>query len=525
MHVVAGHVAVAGAVIAGLVAPAALPAPAHARPTAHARSDFNGDGFDDLAVGMPGLDIDDVDHVGVVIVLYGTAAGLDDDGAQRLVQPTTARVIPKDAEAFGLAVAAGDFDADGFTDLAAGAPGTDVGAVDGAGTVTVFYGSPAGLDPTTAQLWSEDTAGVVDTAEDTDRFGTVLAAGDVGRGGADDLVVGMPLEDVGGFVDAGAAHVFYGSASGITAAGDERWTQSTAGIEDDPGAGDHFGWAAAIGDVDGDAVGDLVLGAPEDTVGAAARAGAVHVIPGTADGLTAAGSTRWTQDSTDVPDSAERGDGFGTSVAVGDLLGGTEEDVAAGSPGEGVSGNALAGAVHVLPGSPSGVTGAGSGQWTQGAGGVAEQAERGDNFGTALAIGDFGGGAGNDLAVAAFDEQIGSAPRTGGVVVLYRGAAGVGGGGSQAWSQDKAGVPEVAEHNDHFGAVLAAGAFGGGPEADLAIGVPNESVGAVLEAGIVQVLLGSSSGLVAAGSQLWSEADPGIPDDPAPEDKFGFAFG
>jgi hypothetical protein len=62
---------------------------------------------------------------------------------------------------FGWAVAAGDFDRDGFTDLGAGAPREDVGSLGEAGAVSVLYGSGGGLTTTGGQLFTQNSAGIL----------------------------------------------------------------------------------------------------------------------------------------------------------------------------------------------------------------------------------------------------------------------------------------------------------------------------------------------------------------------------
>jgi hypothetical protein len=106
---------------------------------------------------------------GAVIVRYGSATGLDGAGSQLFTQDTSG--VAGAAEPFdllGFALAAGDFDNDGFADLAAGAPFEGVGAIESAGAVTVFYGSAGGLGGAGSQLFTHGTAGVAGRAETFD---------------------------------------------------------------------------------------------------------------------------------------------------------------------------------------------------------------------------------------------------------------------------------------------------------------------------------------------------------------------
>jgi hypothetical protein len=77
--------------------------------------DFNGDGFDDLAVGVPGEEVGGAAGAGGVNILYGSAGGLT--GANQLLTQAN----PEAGDSFGsAALAKGDFNHDGFTDLAVG---------------------------------------------------------------------------------------------------------------------------------------------------------------------------------------------------------------------------------------------------------------------------------------------------------------------------------------------------------------------------------------------------------------------
>jgi hypothetical protein len=169
-------------VLAGALvgAPRTVVQAAPAAPTTDAgglRADFNHDGFADLAVGVPRDRPGDIPFAGAVNVLYGSAAGLSGSGSQYFTQNTPG--VASSAErydAFGAALAGGDFDSDGAADLAVGAPLEGVGSVFLAGAVNVLYGSGDGLSGSGSQLFTQDTPGVGSSAENNDRFGLALAA-------------------------------------------------------------------------------------------------------------------------------------------------------------------------------------------------------------------------------------------------------------------------------------------------------------------------------------------------------------
>ena len=360
-------------------------------------------------------------------------------------------------DVFGDRLACGDFDGDGFDDLAIGVPGEDIGAVVDAGAVNVFYGSGSGLTAAGDQLWHQDTPGVLGGAEAGDVFGDSLACGDFDGDGFDDLAIGAPGEDIGAVVDAGAVNVFYGSASGLTAAGDQLWHQNVSGVLNGAEAGDLFGSSLASGDYDGDGKDDLAVGAPGEDIGAIADAGAANVFYGSASGLTASGDQLWHQNVPGVLGGAEAGDLFGSSLASGDYDGNGKDDLAVGAPGEDVGAVVDVGALNVLYGSGSGLTASGDQLWHQDSGGIMGAAEAGDLFGSSLASGDYDGDGKDDLAVGAPGEDIGAIADAGAANVLYGSGSGLTASGDQLWHQDSAGIMGGAEAGDLFGSSLASG--------------------------------------------------------------------
>lgn len=348
--------------------------------------DFDGDGVDDLAIGIPDQTVGGDDYAGGVHVLYGLAgSGISTVGQQFWTQdsPGLDASSAEYLDEFGTILAAGDFNGDGKDDLAIGVPFENFSAVN-CGAVNLLYGSPSGLTATGNLFFSQNTAGIADAEEEDDLFGGSLAAGDFDGDGFDDLAISAEGETVGTRHDAGAVHVIYGSASGLNFNRSQYWTQNSTGIADACESGDWFGSTLATGDFNNDGLLDLVIGVAGESIGTATRAGAVHVLFGSAGtGLTATKSKFISQNSTDVAGVAEKDDMFGSWLMIGDFNGDGMDDLAVGVPYENVSGVVDAGAVQVFYSNPNGrgPDGLRDQLWTQDSKGILDQCEKDDNAG------------------------------------------------------------------------------------------------------------------------------------------------
>jgi hypothetical protein len=218
--------------------------------------DFDADGYDDLAIGVPGLSL------GAVHILYGSPTGLETSGQQLI----TARSTDSSSARFGHALAAGDFDCDGDADIAVGLPNANVGSATGAGTVGLLKGGTAGVtDPGTRY---KQGSPIGETAESGDGFGSALTAGnfDANSSGGNecwDLAVGVPSEDISTTANAGLVHVIYGRTTGLTTGLNVRYWQD-GGTLGPAEANQQLGLLLGAGDANGNTIHDLAIGLATD---------------------------------------------------------------------------------------------------------------------------------------------------------------------------------------------------------------------------------------------------------------------
>ncbi|GIH23783.1 hypothetical protein Aph01nite_20930 [Acrocarpospora phusangensis] len=332
-------------------------------------ADYNGDGRPDLAVAMPYATVGGHDRAGAVALFDGTGDGF----RESKVISQDSDGIPGEAErgdAFGAALATGDFNGDGCADLAVGASEEFVGrepvaGADGHGMVHLLYGSRSGLRHVK----------ILDLSDHgSDRFGAALAAGDLDGDGDDELAIGAPGYEGGGAV------VIHGAKMKM--------------IKNSGAATDQFGSALATGDFDGDGTAELAIGAPGDNLARKAEGSVTVVQKGR--------STLYSQDSPWVKGFAESWDYFGSALAAADFNGDGRDDLAVGVPGEGLSVYPRAmeygeGTVHVIYGSGGGLKTSTTEGWSQNS--LVGVPRMYDHFGAALAAGDLNGDGDAELAI------------------------------------------------------------------------------------------------------------------------------
>jgi hypothetical protein len=220
-------------------------------------ADVTGSDTQDLILGAPQND-GAGGNSGRVYVFPGSTSLGGAGAGSAPVRITGAR----SGDRLGSAVAGGDFSGDGRDDLALGAPEADEGAI-----FVVLGGA------TLATGSAEDAPAIFTGERSGDRLGQGLALGDADGDGIADLLAGAPLHDLPA-ASCGRAYLFRGGTLGV------RTGSSAASIlTAENSAGDQFGAAVSLLDLDGDGRDELVVGAPFSN-GAGSDSGRVYAFRG-----------------------------------------------------------------------------------------------------------------------------------------------------------------------------------------------------------------------------------------------------
>jgi len=306
-------------------------------------------------------------------------------------------------------------------DLVVGAPGDDGNGTDRGALWVLFLNSDGSVNH--QQKIAELTGGFNTTLTDNDQFGAAVAnIGDLNGDGITDIAVGAVGDDDGSN-DRGAVYILFMNVDGTVQA-QQKISSTSGNFTGELHTGDHFGSAVAgVGDLDGDGVVDLAVGASGDDDGGSDR-GAVWILFMNSDG-TVKRAQKISQLSGQFDALLTDGDHFGSALAnLGDLNNDGRNELAVGAS-QSDDGGTDRGAVFVLFLTKLGEVNSSS-QISQNSGNFPDTLTDGEQFGQAVtALGDLDSDGVLDMAVGAPLDGDGGSDR-GALWVLFMSPVSVG---------------------------------------------------------------------------------------------------
>jgi len=414
----------------------------------------------------------------------------------------------------------GDVDSDGIDNLADNCPyvanssQTDTNN-DGLGDACSIFPNESITLVSAEQKISDTAGGFTAIFDDLDIFGvSVTNLGDLDGDGVNDLVVGAELDDDGGS-NRGAIYILFLNSDG-TVKSHQKISDTDGGFTGVLDNNDHFGTSVSnLGDLDGDGVNDLAVGAELDDDGAGNR-GALYILFLNSDG-TVKSHQKISDTEGGFTGVLDNSDQFGNSVAnLGDLDGDNVNDLAVGATGDDDGGN-LRGAVWILFLNSDGTVKSHQ-KISDTVGGFTGVLSNFDAFGDWVSnIGDLDNDMVNDMAVGVPGDDDGGSAK-GAVWILFLNSDGTV-KSHQKISETAGGFTAVLDNSFSFGSsVTPIGDVDDDGITDLAVGITQDDK--PTQQGAVYILLMNSDGTVKSHQRI-KENLSGFVGPQSNADKFG----